>query len=185
MKPRLYAFLAGVLALGLCACAPAGAAAESGSTATAASAAPSPGSSTTTVSSAAQTPQMEGDLSMNDNTFYVTVNGATFSAVFAETAAAGALQELLAQGDLTLSLQDYGSFEKVGPLGQSLPASDVQTTTQVGDIVLYQGDQVVMFYGSNAWAYTRLGAVQDLTGWAQALGSGDVQVTFSLTAPQA
>ena len=81
---------------------------------------------------------------------------------------------------MTLQLRDYAGFEKVGPLGQSLPTSDSQTTTQAGDIVLYQGDQIVIFYGSNSWSYTRLGKIEDLTGWAQALGNGSVSVTFSL-----
>ena len=46
--------------------------------------------------------------------------------------------------------------------------------------MLYQGNQIVLFYGSNSWSYTRLGKIDDLTGWAEALGSGDVSVTFSL-----
>ena len=72
----------------------------------------------------------------------------------------------------------------MGALGQDLPTSDRQTTTRAGDIVLYQGNQIVIFYGSNAWSYTRLGKIDDLTGWAEALGSGDVSVTFSLAAAQ-
>ena len=72
------------------------------------------------------------------------------------------------------------TVEKVGSLEASLPASNQQTTTQAGDIVLYQGNQIVMFYGSNSWSYTRLGHIGDLTGWEEALGGGDVTVTFSL-----
>ena len=86
--------------------------------------------------------------------------------------------ELLEEQPLTIQMQNYGGFEKVGSLGESLPASDQQTTTQPGDIVLYQGDQIVIFYGSNSWSYTRLGRVDDLTGWADALGTGDVTVTL-------
>ena len=108
------------------------------------------------------------------------VNGASFTAALEQNAAAQALAQLLAQGPVTIQMDNYGGFEKVGALGQSLPASDVQTTTEPGDIVLYQGDQIVIFYGSNSWSYTRLGHVTDLTGWADALGSGDVSVTFSL-----
>ena len=81
---------------------------------------------------------------------------------------------------VTIEMEDYGSFEKVGALGQSLPTENVQTTTQAGDIVLYQGNQIVLFYGSNSWSYTRLGKIDDLTGWEQALGDADVTVTFSL-----
>lgn len=108
------------------------------------------------------------------------VNGKTFTAVLEQNDAAQALAELLAKGPITIQMDNYGGFEKVGSLGQSLPASDTQTTTQPGDIVLYQGDQIVIFYGSNSWSYTRLGHVEDLTGWSDALGTGDVSVTFSL-----
>ena len=110
----------------------------------------------------------------------IQVNGQTFTAVLEQNAAAQALRQLLTQGPVTIQMENYGGFEKVGALGQSLPASDAQTTTQPGDMVLYQGDQIVIFYGSNSWSYTRLGHVTDLTGWAEALGSGDVSVTFSL-----
>ena len=71
-----------------------------------------------------------------------------------------------------VQMSDYSGFEKVGPLGTSLPASNSQTTTQAGDIVLYNGNQIVIFYGSNSWSYTRLGHIDDLTGWEEALGSG-------------
>ena len=80
---------------------------------------------------------------------------------------------------ITIQMTDYSGFEKVGALGTSLPTTNSQTTTQSGDIVLYQGNQIVIFYGSNSWSYTRLGKIDDLTGWEDALGSGDVTVTFS------
>lgn len=117
---------------------------------------------------------------MEQNTFYVTVEGTLFPATFADNCGAQALRDLLAEGDITIEMSDYAGFEKVGPLGQSLPTSNSQTTTQAGDIVLYQGNQIVIFYGSNSWSYTRLGRIVDLTGWAEALGSGAVSVTFSL-----
>ena len=118
---------------------------------------------------------------MNQTTFYVSVGGTIFSAAFADNPGAQALRELLADGPMTLSLSDYGGFEKVGPLSQSLPTSNSQTTTQSGDIMLYQGNQIVMFYGSSSWSYTRLGKIDDLTGWAEALGSGSISVILSLT----
>ena len=110
----------------------------------------------------------------------IEVNGSTFTATLADNAAADALVDWVEEGPVTLELSDYAGFEKVGPLGRSLPASDSQTTTHAGDIVLYQGDQIVLFYGSNSWSYTRLGRIDDLTGWEDALGSGDVTVTLSL-----
>ena len=93
-----------------------------------------------------------------------------------------ALQELCRDGALTVAMSMYGGFEQVGPLGKSLPRSDVQTTTQCGDIVLYAGNQIVVFYGSNAWAYTRLGHIADRSAdeMAALLGQGDVSITLWL-----
>lgn len=110
----------------------------------------------------------------------VSVNGRDFTATLEQNDAAYALAQMMEDGPVTLHLSDYAGFEKVGPLGARLPAADRQTTTQPGDIVLYQGDQIVMFYGSNAWSYTRLGRIDDLTGWVDALGDGDVSVTLAL-----
>ena len=128
-------------------------------------------------------PESKEDTTVDTHTFYLTVEGVTFPATFADNQGAEALADLLTDGPLTLSLEDYGGFEKVGSLGQSLPTSNTHMSTQSGDIVLYQGNQIVLFYGSNAWSYTRLGQVTDLTGWQEALGHGDVTVTLSLTAP--
>lgn len=161
MKRIGYALWAVVLALCLAAC----------STASH----PSP---TSTIS-----PEPKEDTAVDTHTFYLTVEEVTFPATFADNQGAEALADLLTDGPLTLSLEDYGGFEKVGSLGQSLPTSNTHMSTQSGDIVLYQGNQIVLFYGSNSWSYTPLGQVTDLTGWQEALGHGDVTVTFSLTAP--
>ena len=110
----------------------------------------------------------------------VQIGGSVFTAVLERNSAVDALVEMMENAPVTIRMSDYAGFEKVGPLGASLPASDRQTTTQAGDIVLYQGNQIVIFYGSNSWSYTRLGKIGDLTGWEEALGSGDVAVTFSL-----
>ncbi len=117
------------------------------------------------------------DVAMKMN---IAVNDSSFTATLAENAAVDALVDWMEEGPITLELSDYAGFEKVGPLGRSLPASDSQTTTQAGDIVLYQSNQIVLFYGSNSWSYTQLGSIDDLTGWEDALGSGDVTVTLSL-----
>ena len=113
-------------------------------------------------------------------TMNVQVGDVSFTAALEENDAVSALIEMMEEGPVTLEMDDYSGFEKVGPLGTSLPASNSQTTTQAGDIVLYQGNQIVMFYGSNSWSYTRIGHITDLTGWEEALGSGSVTVTFSL-----
>ena len=107
----------------------------------------------------------------------IDVGGQTFTATLEQNDATAALIAML---PVTLSMSDYSGFEKVGSLGANLPTNNAQTTTQAGDIVLYNGNQIVIFYGSNSWSYTRLAHVDDLTGWVEALGSGDVTVTFSV-----
>jgi hypothetical protein len=79
----------------------------------------------------------------------------------------------------TIELSMYGGFEQVGSIGETLPAADQQTTTQAGDIVLYSSNQIVVFYGSNSWAYTRLGHI-DLTQeeMESLLAGGDVSITL-------
>ena len=110
----------------------------------------------------------------------VQVGDVVFSATLEENEAVSALVEMMRESTVVVQMSDYSGFEKVGPLGARLPASNSQTTTQAGDIVLYNGNQIVIFYGSNSWSYTRLGHIDDLTGWEEALGSGDVTVIFSL-----
>ena len=73
-----------------------------------------------------------------------------------ENPSVDALRELL---PLTVEMSMYGSFEQVGPIGQDIVREDEQTDTVPGDIVLYAGNQIVVFYGHNAWAYTRLGHI--------------------------
>ena len=110
----------------------------------------------------------------------VQVGDVVFSATLEENEAASALVEMMRESPVVIQMSDYSGFEKVGSLRTSLPASNSQTTTQAGDIVLYNGNQIVIFYGSNSWSYTRLGHIDDLTGWEEALGRGDVTVIFSL-----
>lgn len=119
--------------------------------------------------------EKEAQLKMN-----VQVGNSLFTATLEKNAATEAFVEMMEQAPVTIQMSDYAGFEKVGPLGVSLPVSNSQITTQPGDIVLYSGNQIVIFYGSNSWSYTRLGKIDDLTGWQQALGSGDVTVTFSI-----
>ena len=91
-----------------------------------------------------------------------------------------ALKALCKDGPLTIQMSMYGGFEQVGSLGTSLPRNDVQTTTQAGDIVLYSGSQIVVFYGTNSWAYTRLGRIDGLSGseLVDLLGSGPVELSL-------
>ena len=94
-----------------------------------------------------------------------------------------ALRELCVDQPLTIRMSMYGGFEQVGAIGENLPRNDRQTTTEPGDIVLYSGNQMVVFYGSNSWAYTRLGRITDQTAdeMTDLLSHGDVVITVSLS----
>ena len=115
-----------------------------------------------------------------DRKMIIEIGGKHFTATLEDNKAAETLAEMMQEDPVTIQMSDHGGFEKVGDLGTDLPTSNRQTTTQAGDIVLYQGNQIVIFYGSNSWSYTRLGRIDDLTGWETALGDGDVTVTFAL-----
>lgn len=95
---------------------------------------------------------------------------------------AKAFIDLLENGDVTIDMHDYGNFEKVGPLGTSLPTNDTQITTEPGDVILYQGNQITIYYSNNTWSFTRLGKVQGVnqTELKSILGDGNPTVIFSL-----
>ena len=101
--------------------------------------------------------------------------------VWEENESVSALKELAENSPLSIRMSMYGGFEQVGPIGTSLPRNDVQTVTDSGDIVLYSGNQIVVFYGSNSWAYTRLGHITDKTQpeMSELLANGDVVITLS------
>ncbi len=92
------------------------------------------------------------------------------------------LRSMVANGSLTIPMSMYGGFEQVGSLGRSLPRDDRKITTEAGDIVLYSGNKIVLFYGSNTWEYTRLGRISDATAkeLAELLGKGDVSITLRI-----
>lgn len=120
---------------------------------------------------------------MGNNTIRLTIkDGKTFTATLADNSSADALIELLSKGDVTVEMEDYGNMEKVGPLGTSLPRNDRQTSTGPGDIILYQGKYLVIYYSTNSWNFTRIGKIDNADGvqLKSALGNGDVTVTLSL-----
>ena len=116
------------------------------------------------------------------NKIDITVNGKTLTATLADTEAARRLEEKLADGAVTVDMEDYGGFEKVGDLPWSLPTSNRQITTSAGDIMLYQGHSIVIFYGSNSWSYTPLGRIDGATAAEirDFLSGSAVDVTLSL-----
>ena len=108
------------------------------------------------------------------------IDGTKVDVTWEENASVEELEELAASG-LSISMSMYGGFEQVGSIGKSITQNDKQMTTGAGDIVLYSGNQLVVFYGSNSWAYTKLGKInmsqKELT---DLLGKGDVTITISM-----
>ena len=106
----------------------------------------------------------------------------TLTAMLENNSSAVAFYELLKKGSVTISMHDYGNFEKVGSLGKTLPRNDTQITTSVGDIILYQGNQITIYYDKNSWNFTRLGRVDGKTQaeLKKILGKGNVTAVFSV-----
>ena len=114
----------------------------------------------------------------------ITVSGKSLPVKIEDNAATKALVAALRESSITYEAEDYGGFEKVGALGRSLPTSNAQITTQPGDVILYSGNQIVLFYGSNSWSYTRIGKMEygtldELKTFLKA-GQGKISVTLSL-----
>ena len=114
---------------------------------------------------------------------YITIGNQTLPVTLVKNNATEALMAALAANPITYEADDYGGFEKVGALGMSLPTNNQQLTTQAGDVILYSGNQIVLFYGSNSWSYTRLGRIEyesleQLKSFLKA-GQGRVSVTLS------
>lgn len=121
---------------------------------------------------------MEGE----DGMLNIAVNKTVLTAALADNSSARALAELLADGPLSVEMRDYNRMEKVGPLGADLPANDEWIDAQAGDLILYQGNQLVIYYGVNSWSLTRLGRIEGVGAGElrDILGGGDVRVTLSM-----
>ena len=120
---------------------------------------------------------------MESNTIRLTIEGGrTFTATLVDNSSTQALKEQLAKGNITVEMEDYANMEKVGSLGIRLPRNDRQTTTGPGDLILYQGHNLVIYYDTNSWSFTRLGKIDNASqaDLKAALGKGDVKVTLSL-----
>ena len=124
----------------------------------------------------------EDEFKAGEKEMVFKINDEIISVAWENNESVKELMEIVSSEPLTIQMSMYGGFEQVGALGKSLPRDDVQMTTDAGDIVLYSGNQMVIFYGSNSWAYTRLGKVRDKTAseLAELLGNGDVEITICM-----
>ena len=141
------------------------------------SAVPASSSAQTSKSSANSSAQTEAPVKLK-----IHVNDTTFTATLEENSSAKAFAEFLAQGDMTLDMHDYGSFEKVADLPRSFPRNDKQIDTDAGDIILYQGNSITIYYDKNSWNFTRLARIDNVNKkrLQQILGKGNVKATFSV-----
>lgn len=112
----------------------------------------------------------------------IRVNDTTFTATLEDNSSAKALAEFLQQGDLTLDMEDFSNFEKVADLPKSFPRNDKQINTDAGDLILYLGKRIVIYYDKNSWNFTRLGKIDNVNKarLKQILGEGNAMVTFSI-----
>lgn len=120
------------------------------------------------------------------NTMNITINGKTVSCQLVENSSTRALLAQLEKGDITYEADDYGNFEKVGYIGFNLPQNNESITTTAGDVILYQGNNICLYYGSNSWSFTRLGKIEgmnkdEIKAFLNA-GGGSVKVTLSAAA---
>ncbi len=124
---------------------------------------------------------VSGDESM-DGMIKIKINDEVFDVKLENNSATEELVKELEKGNITVNATEYGGFEKVGNLGLSLPTTDENINTSPGDIVLYNGNQISLFYGSHSWSYTKLGKIENIDSnqLKEILGSGNATLVLSL-----
>lgn len=115
---------------------------------------------------------------METNTICLSVGERTFTATLVNNSSTQSLLELLEKGDLVIEMEDYARMEKVGSIGANLPRNDKSFTAVPGDLILYQGHYLVIYYDRNTYTFTPLGKINDVTAeeLKTVLGNGDVTV---------
>ena len=124
------------------------------------------------------------DVQKEITTMYVMINGNKLEVTLTKNFSVDALVDILRQGDIIYTADDYGGFEKVGNIGHTLPRNDTQINTEAGDVILYQGTQLCLYYGNNSWSFTRIGKINgystnELRTFLGA-GNGSTEVRLSL-----
>ena len=114
------------------------------------------------------------------------VNGTAIQIDLTPSSSSEALEELLKEGPLVISMMDYAHMEKFGNLGVNLPRNDQHITTKAGDVILSEGNLLVIYYAPNTWNFTRLGRVVNMTGQElkKVLDKGNIMATLTLHAEQ-
>lgn len=113
------------------------------------------------------------NLKIKDKIFEIELENNSSASVF---------KDKIRENDIIIKAHDYGGFEKVGDLGFSLPTSDTNITTKPGDLILYQGNKITLYYDTNTYSFTKLGKLLNVNEQElkDILGDGDVELIFSL-----
>ena len=127
-----------------------------------------------------ENPPTQAEEAQQEKVLEMKIADTPVTVAWEDNEAVAALKEYCRDQILTIPMSMYGGFEQVGSIGTTLPRNDVQTTTQSGDIMLYSGNQLVVFYGSNDWAYTRLGHITDKSQdeLTALLSNGDISISL-------
>lgn len=121
---------------------------------------------------------------MKNDIIKLTINGLEYTATLEDNVSAKALKEHLSHGGICVDMKDYGDMEKVGSLSFFLPRNDKQIATAPGDLILYQGNMLVIYYDKNVWSLTRLGKINNISTREDIIkmlgGKGEVKVHIAL-----
>lgn len=133
-----------------------------------------------TVPSEDTTPTTNPKKDEDMNILQLKIGDTIVDVAWSDNASVNALKEL-AKDRLTINTHEYGGFEQTGSIGHTLPSADTRITTNPGDIVLYSSNQIVIFYDSNTWSYTKLGHINmSKSELTDLLNTDNVVVTFTL-----
>ena len=124
-----------------------------------------------------------GDITKTDtNIIYAYIDDNILEINLEDNSSAEAFLEHLKENDIVVDMSDYGGFEKVGDLGFNLPRNDTDINATSGDVILYQGNSITIYYGNNSWNFTKLGKIENVSQYElkNILGDYDIKVRFSL-----
>ena len=142
---------------------------------------PQPSDSTETESQTMEQQTAEQQTDSMEKKMILIVDGREIPVIWEENNTVSELKTRIEDEPVVIEMEKYGGFEQVGSLGQSFTSDDERIMTECGDIVLYNSSNIVIFYGSNTWEYTRLGKIDlDDDEIAEMLGGEAVEVQITL-----
>lgn len=138
---------------------------------------------TATISLSEKSNSADNAVAAQESELVLLLNDTPMTVQWEDNPSVSALLQLAKQEPLTIAMEPYGGFEQVGTLPQSITSNDEQMVTEPGDIVLYSGSSLVIFYSSNTWAYTKLGHIKGLSPeeLTNVLNGNQITATLSVT----